>query len=145
MKPMYVYILASRSGVLHVGVTNDLERRMYEHRHKLVPGFTAKYNVDLLMWYEEFPDPSQAIEAEKRIKGWRREKKVALIEERNPTWRDLYEPGDVDSTGARPEASARDRHSEGSGSDPRNLQTGATFDVEIPRSPRLPRNDACVG
>jgi putative endonuclease len=89
VKRFYVYILASRNGVLYIGVTNDLERRVQEHKLKLVPGFTAKYNCDRLVWYEEFADVSEAIEAEKRLKGWRREKKVALIEETNPRWRGL--------------------------------------------------------
>jgi putative endonuclease len=75
--------------VLYVGVTNDLERRVQEHKLKLVPGFTATYNCDRLVWYEEFSDASGAIETEKRLKGWRREKKVTLIEETNPQWRDL--------------------------------------------------------
>ena len=89
MKHFYVYILASRNGVLYVGVTNDLERRVQEHKLKAVPGFTAKYACDRLVWCEEFADVVEAIETEKRIKGWRREKKVTLIEESNPQWRDL--------------------------------------------------------
>ena len=89
MRQFYVYILASRNGVLYVGMTNDLQRRLYEHKNKLVPGFTATYNVDRLVFYESLPDALQAIAAEKRIKGWRREKKVALIESANPMWRDL--------------------------------------------------------
>ena len=89
MRSFYAYIVASRSGVLYVGMTNDLERRMYEHKEKIVTGFSSKYNTNLLMWYDAFPTAMQAIEAEKRSKGWRREKKVALIESINPTWKDL--------------------------------------------------------
>jgi putative endonuclease len=85
----YVYILASKSGVLYTGMTNDLKRRVWEHKQKQVPGFTAKYNVTLLMWYEAFPTAIQAIEMEKRIKVWKREKKIALIESMNRTWKDL--------------------------------------------------------
>ena len=85
----FVYILASVSRVLYTGVTNDLERRMYEHKNKLLPGFTAKYNVDRLVYFEETPDVIAAIEHEKRIKGWKRCKKIELIEAANPRWRDL--------------------------------------------------------
>jgi putative endonuclease len=89
MRQFWVYILTSRSGVLYVGVTNDLERRTFEHKQKRVPGFTARYNVDRLVFYEAFPEALSAIAAEKKIKGWRREKKVALIESQNPQWKDL--------------------------------------------------------
>jgi putative endonuclease len=89
MKTYYVYIVASESGVLYVGVTNDLERRVAEHKAKRVPGFTAKYNCHRLVWFEEFGNVHEAIETEKRIKGWRREKKIALIVERNLAMIDL--------------------------------------------------------
>ena len=85
----YIYILTNRSGTLYVGVTNDLERRIYEHKNKLLPGFTSKYNVTRLAHFEETSDVESAIAREKQIKGWRREKKVALIESSNPQWRDL--------------------------------------------------------
>ena len=85
----YVYILTNMSRTLYVGVTNDLERRMYEHRHKLVPGFTSKYNVSWLVHYEQTSAIESAIAREKEIKGWRRSKKVALIEASNPQWKDL--------------------------------------------------------
>ena len=91
MPEYYVYIMTNNSRTLYTGVTNDLERRVYEHKHKLVPGFTSKYNITKLVWYESFHDIHQAIEAEKRIKGWIRAKKVALIESKNPTWEDLSE------------------------------------------------------
>ena len=89
MKTYFVYMLASKSDVLYVGVTNDLERRIAEHRAKLIPGFSAKYNCDRLVWFEEFANANEAIEMEKRIKGWRREKKLALIAEKNPAMADL--------------------------------------------------------
>jgi putative endonuclease len=91
LKNYYVYILTSKSRVLYVGVTNDLERRLFEHRQKLVPGFTAKYNVTLLVYFEHFENIRDAIAREKQIKAWRREKKVALIEGMNPGWRNLSE------------------------------------------------------
>ncbi len=86
-----VYILTSKSGVLYIGVTNDLSRRFFQHQEKLIPGFTAKYNVDRLVYYESFRNIRDAIAREKQLKGWRREKKVALIERMNPKWRDLSE------------------------------------------------------
>ena len=91
MNQYYVYILSSRSSVLYIGMTNDLERRVAEHEERLVPGFTAKYNVNCLVCYQAFDTPDEAIAAEKKLKGWRREKKVALIEPENPQWKDLSE------------------------------------------------------
>jgi putative endonuclease len=85
----FVYILASRSRTLYVGVTNDLERRIGEHREGLVPGFTSQYRVFRLVYFEAFTDVRSAIAREKEIKGWRREKKVWLIERHNRTWEDL--------------------------------------------------------
>lgn len=90
-KPYYVYMLASLSRTLYVGVTNDLARRIYEHRSKALGGFTAKYNVNRLVWYEVTGNVSAAIAREKQLKGFKREKKIALIEEANPGWRDLAE------------------------------------------------------
>ncbi|MFT3941507.1 GIY-YIG nuclease family protein [Rhodopseudomonas sp.] len=88
----YVYLLASRKdGALYVGVTNDLVRRAYEHRTKAVPGFTSKYNIARLVWFEIHDDPISAITREKEIKKWRRAWKVALIERANPGWDDLFE------------------------------------------------------
>jgi putative endonuclease len=86
----YVYILASISKVLYVGVTNDLIRRVWEHKEKSVPGFTQKYNVSMLVYYEATEDVESAITREKQIKGYRREKKVTLITSMNPEWKDLY-------------------------------------------------------
>jgi putative endonuclease len=85
----YVYLLTNRSGTLYTGVTSDLERRMYEHKHKLVDGFTKKYNIDMLAYYEETDDVEVAICREKQVKAWRRSKRIALIESMNPQWRDL--------------------------------------------------------
>jgi putative endonuclease len=84
-----VYILASRSRNLYTGVTNNLQRRVFEHQNGLVPGFSSKYKIHRLVYYEVFGDIRYAIEREKEIKAWRREKRVALIERRNPTWEDL--------------------------------------------------------
>ena len=90
--PGYVYIMASkRNGTLYTGVTTGLEGRAWEHREGLIPGFTAKYGCKMLVWYEEYFDVRDAIGREKNIKHWRREWKLALIEEMNPNWDDLYE------------------------------------------------------
>jgi putative endonuclease len=85
----YVYIMTNKSRTLYTGVTSDLERRVYEHKHKLVPGFTSKYNINMLAWYDAFSDVGDAIEWEKRIKGWLRSKKIALVESKNPSWENL--------------------------------------------------------
>ena len=89
----YVYILTNATGVaIYVGVTNDLVRRMYEHRNKLDPNsYTAKYNIHKLVYYEYTGDVRAAIEREKQIKGWNRARKNKLVESRNPQWEDLYE------------------------------------------------------
>ena len=85
----YTYIVASRSRTLYTGVTGDLRRRVFEHKQKTHPGFTAKYNCNRLVWFERFTEVSFAIQREKEIKGWLRAKKIALIEQANPTWEDL--------------------------------------------------------
>jgi putative endonuclease len=96
MPESYVYIMTNKSRTLYVGVTSELERRVYEHKHKLIKGFTSKYNITKLVWYETFPTIEQAIEGEKRLKGWLRSKKIALIESSNHNWEDMsqhwYEP-----------------------------------------------------
>lgn len=89
MKNCYVYIMTNKSRTLYTGVTNNLERRVYEHKHKLIEGFTSKYNITLLVYCEAFTDIRQAIAREKHIKGWLRSKKIALIESINPDWKDL--------------------------------------------------------
>jgi putative endonuclease len=89
MKTYYVYILSNNSRTVYTGVTSDLIRRIYEHKNKLVPGFTQKYNLDRLVYYESTGDVRAALQREKQIKGWVRAKKVALIVSTNPAWRDL--------------------------------------------------------
>lgn len=88
----YVYLLASRKqGTLYLGVTKDLVRRVYEHKTKAAPGFTARYDIRRLVWFECYDDPTSAIAREKEIKKWQRAWKIQLIEESNPDWTDLYE------------------------------------------------------
>jgi len=89
MKTYYVYVMASKSRTLYTGVTSNLERRVLQHRRKLVPGFTARYNINRLVYYEVCGEPLDAISREKQIKGWTRLRKVALIESVNRDWKDL--------------------------------------------------------
>ena len=89
MKTYYVYIMTNKSGTLYTGMTNNLIRRVTEHKEKLVPGFTSKYNIDRLIYFATTHDVNAAIAMEKQIKGWRRSKKIALIESMNPEWKDL--------------------------------------------------------
>ena len=89
MKGGYVYILSSKSGVLYIGVTSRLDTRFLQHKKKLIGGFSAKYHTDRLVYFEGFEDIRVAIAREKQLKGWRRAKKIALIESLNPAWRDL--------------------------------------------------------
>ena len=91
MAVYHVYILASASGVLYTGITNFLERRVRQHKAKLVDGFTKQYDVTRLVYYEPHGQPKSAIQREKQIKSWRREKKLALIRSMNPKFRDLSE------------------------------------------------------
>ena len=91
MKRYYVYILTNATGTLYTGVTNNLKRRVYEHKHKLVEGFTKRYNVSRLVCYEETGDIKAALMREKQIKGWLRQKKIKLIKSVNPKWEDLSE------------------------------------------------------
>jgi len=87
----YVYLLASRKqGTLYLGVTKDLVRRVYQHKEKLLPGFSSRYDIRRLVWFEAYEDPVNAIEREKEIKKWRRAWKIDLIERDNPDWKDLY-------------------------------------------------------
>ena len=88
-KNYYVYIMTNKSRTFYVGMTNNLERRVSEHKQKLIEGFTKRYNITLLVYYETFSDVRAAIAREKQVKDWRREKKMALIESMNPTWKDL--------------------------------------------------------
>ena len=89
IKKFFVYIATNKSNTLYTGVTNNLTRRIYEHRYKIIRGFTAKYNIDKLIYFQEFSTPEEAIAAEKRIKGWTRIKKIQLIKSLNPTFKYL--------------------------------------------------------
>ena len=87
----YVYILTNRSRTLYVGITNDLRRRLWEHRYDVGSAFTSRYHIDRLVWFEEHADVRAAIGCETQIKGWTRAKKMALIVVENPSWQDLTE------------------------------------------------------
>jgi putative endonuclease len=92
MKNFYVYILSSqRNGTLYVGSTSELIKRIYEHKNKIIPGFTAKYNVSRLVYFENHSSYDEAARREKRIKNWCRQWKLNLIEKDNPDWNDLYD------------------------------------------------------
>ncbi|PAW76037.1 MAG: hypothetical protein B9S32_16660 [Verrucomicrobia bacterium Tous-C9LFEB] len=91
MKSPCVYILSSKTKVLYIGVTSDLEARLWQHKQKKIPGFTTKYDITTLVHLELLPDMMQAIAREKQLKGWVRAKKIALILEHNPHWEDLSE------------------------------------------------------
>jgi putative endonuclease len=97
----FTYIVASRSRTLYIGVTGNLQKRIFEHKWKEHDGFTADYNCDRLVWFESYQDIAMAIAREKQLKGWRREKKIALINKMNPAWVDLskdwydLEPADL--------------------------------------------------
>jgi putative endonuclease len=88
-KRYYVYIMTNPSKTLYTGMTNNLQRRVEEHKQKLLPGFTPKYNITRLAYFEVFEDVRNAIDREKKIKSWSRAKRVALIESKNPNWDDL--------------------------------------------------------
>ena len=88
-KSFYVYMLSSKSRRLYVGVTNNLERRLFEHKSKQADGFTKRYNIDRLVYFEQTTDVLSAITREKQIKSWNRSKKIRLIENDNPAWEDL--------------------------------------------------------
>ncbi len=91
MRQYYVYILTSkRNGTLYIGVTNDLVKRVWQHKNKVADGFTKKYGVDRLVYYEVTEDIESAITREKQLKKWNRAWKIRLIEEKNPEWKDLY-------------------------------------------------------
>jgi putative endonuclease len=91
-KNYYVYILASRrNGTLYIGVTSDLVKRTWEHKNKVVAGFTKRYGVDKLVYFEQFSDSENAIKREKRLKKYNRKWKLELVEKGNPEWRDLFD------------------------------------------------------
>jgi putative endonuclease len=85
----FVYVMSNRTRTLYVGITNDLVRRAFEHKHKLLKGFTARYSLDRLVYFDETTDVYEAIAREKQLKGWLRARKIALIESTNPRWQDL--------------------------------------------------------
>ena len=94
MKRYFVYIMSNASRTLYTGVTSNLPRRVHEHKNRLVPGFTARYHITHLVYYEETANARAAIEREKEIKGWRRSRKLDLVKSMNPKWKDLAEePG----------------------------------------------------
>jgi putative endonuclease len=88
-KQYYVYIMTNKSGTLYTGMTNNIKKRVYDHKNKLIPGFTKKYNIKRLFYCETFDDVFSAIAREKTIKGWLRKKKIELIQKTNPDWKDL--------------------------------------------------------
>ena len=98
MPSYYVYIMTNRAGTLYVGVTNDLQRRVWEHKEGTTPGFTRRYTITSLVYYEETPDVIAAISREKQLKGWLRRKKVELIDSLNPLWLDLSEAWRTEET-----------------------------------------------
>jgi len=88
----YVYIVTNKNNhVIYIGVTGNLEGRIHEHRERLIEGFTKQYQATKLIYYEDYPDPLSAITREKQLKGWRREKKINLIQKQNPRWHDLFD------------------------------------------------------
>ena len=88
----YIYILTNwNDKVMYIGVTNNLKRRVYEHKNEVIDGFTKKYHVHKLVYYETTTDVKAALEREKQLKGWRREKKNSLVTDMNPNWKDLYD------------------------------------------------------
>ncbi len=105
----YVYILASAARVLYVGMTNNLDRRMWEHENKEFEGFTAKFNFCRLVYFESFDDVRKAIDREKQIKRWRREKKIWLIESINPDWHDMNQGWRPKEQGVTPRLALRAR------------------------------------
>ena len=111
-KRVYVYIMGSLSGTLYTGMTNNVHKRVWQHKEHVFGGFTEKYEVVRLLYWESFDDVRVAINREKQIKRWRREKKVTLIEQLNPTWKDLarewYEASRGPSTALAAARSARD-------------------------------------
>ena len=91
MKQYFVYITTNKSGTLYIGVTSNLKKRIWEHKNKIVDGFTKKYNIDKLIYYEQTENVMSAIEREKQLKKWNRQKKINLINKINSKWKDLYD------------------------------------------------------
>ncbi|MCX6761414.1 MAG: GIY-YIG nuclease family protein [Candidatus Moranbacteria bacterium] len=91
MKQYFVYLLTNNSGALYVGFTSNLKNRIWEHKNKIIKGFTERYNIDKIIYLEQTENVYSAIQREKQLKGWTRKKKIALFEKENPEWRDLYD------------------------------------------------------
>lgn len=124
---MFVYIMTNKpDGTLYTGVTNDLVRRVHEHRAHLIKGFTDRYNLERLVWFEQHYAPAEAIRREKALKGWRRAWKVALIEKVNPGWRDMWD----EIVGSSPTMTGGGRTLTGGG---RTLTGGRTLKQERAR------------
>jgi putative endonuclease len=87
----FIYIITNKTGTLYIGLTNNIKKRIYEHKNKLIEGFTKKYNIDRLLYFETFRDMDSAIAREKTLKGWLRKKKLELIRDSNPEWKDISE------------------------------------------------------
>ncbi|MHB8381282.1 MAG: GIY-YIG nuclease family protein [Candidatus Binataceae bacterium] len=96
MRDFHVYVMSNRTRVLYIGVTNNLERRVLQHQSRATPGFSSRYHLNRLVYFEHYDDATTAIAREKQLKGWRRDRKVALIESFNPKWSDLSR--DLDQT-----------------------------------------------
>ncbi len=112
MKQYYVYIMTNKSRTLYTGVTNDLIRRVYEHKHQLIPGFCSKYQISQLVYFEVTQDVFAALNREKQIKGWLRSKKIQLIESVNPDWQDLsIKVQIIDSSSAKKQQTQNDKTS----------------------------------
>jgi putative endonuclease len=97
MNTYYVYILSNNSKTLYIGVSNNLQRRIYEHKHKLIDGFTKKYNLNKLVYFEMFNNINDAIKREKQLKNWHRQWKINLIESANKEWKDLSTEEDAET------------------------------------------------
>ncbi len=91
MKSFNVYIMASKTGTLYIGMTNSIKIRVYQHKHHIIKGFTDKYNIERLLYFETFHDTQSAVKREKQLKSWSRQKKINLIDSKNPAWNDLAE------------------------------------------------------
>jgi putative endonuclease len=131
MKQFYVYIMANRARTLYTGVTSALPHRLWQHKHMQIDGFTKRYLIDRLVYYEVAPDAASAIQREKQIKGWVRRKKVALIESVNPKWQDLSE----DFLDIRPTFSDREGSFRESGRRDSSLSNATVARETGPRGP----------
>ena len=106
MRDYYVYVMTNASHTLYVGVTNSLQRRVWERKHRALPGFTSRYRIDRLVYYETTTSRESAIAREKQLKGWLRRKKINLIRSANPGWEDLSDAWTIEAAPATPSASS---------------------------------------